>query len=73
MSLGIKSSVEDVDLLGEVLEKIALRPRAKAGNPFAAMQADIQKQMDDFIQAAAQKVYAPCSPKGDVVRDTSRN
>jgi len=58
VSLGIENSAEDVDTLIEVLEKITRQPRAKANKPFASTQTDVQKQMDNFAQAAAQRVYA---------------
>ncbi len=59
VSLGIENSAQDVGTLIEVLDKIAAQSRSKASNPFASTRTDIQKQMDDFTQAAAQKVYAP--------------
>ena len=57
MSLGIENSAEDVDTLIHVLGKIARQPRAGVDNPFASTQTDVQKQMDDFARAAAQRVY----------------
>jgi len=58
VSLGIENSTEDVDTLIEVLEKITRQPRAKADKPFASTQTDVQKQMDNFAKAAAQRAYA---------------
>jgi len=58
VSLGIENSAEDVDTLIEVLEKITRQPRAKANKPFASTQTDVQKQMDNFAKAAAQRAYA---------------
>ena len=57
VSLGIENSAEDVDTLIHVLGNIARQPRAKADSPFASMQTDVQRQMDDFARAAAQRVY----------------
>jgi selenocysteine lyase/cysteine desulfurase len=57
ISLGIQNSTQEIDTLLHVLEKIARQPRLEADNPFASTQTDIQRQMDNFAQAAAQKVY----------------
>jgi hypothetical protein len=66
VSLGIENSAEDVDTLVQAVDNIARQPRAgtdrrsaatKNGTPILP-QADIQKQMDDFARAAAQRVYA---------------
>ena len=58
ISLGIQNSVEEVDTLIRVLGKIAWQSRTGTDNPFAPKQTDIQKQMDDFARAVAQRVYA---------------
>ena len=58
VSLGIENSEEDVDTLIHALGKIARQRGAKVGNPFASTQTAIQKQMEDFAGAAAQRVYA---------------
>ena len=58
VSLGIENSVEDVDTLIHVLGNIARQPRTGADSPFASTQTAIQKQMDDFARAAAQRVYS---------------
>jgi len=58
VSLGLENSEEDIDTLIDMLGKIARRPRAKADNPFASMQTEVQRQMDAFARAAAQRVYA---------------
>jgi selenocysteine lyase/cysteine desulfurase len=50
VSLGIGNSEEDVDILIQMVSKIARQPKIKG-------QKDIQQQMDDFVMAAAQKVY----------------
>ncbi len=55
ISLGIENSGEDIDTLIDTLNKISGQPRT---NPFASAQTKIQQQMDDFADAAAQKVYA---------------
>jgi selenocysteine lyase/cysteine desulfurase len=52
VSLGIENSVEDVDTLIRVLGGIARQPRTGA-------EKDAQRQMDDFVQAASQRVYTP--------------
>lgn len=57
VSLGIENSEEDIDALIHVLDKIARRPRAGADNPFASMKTDVQRQIDDFARAVAQRVY----------------
>jgi selenocysteine lyase/cysteine desulfurase len=64
VSLGIENSAEDVDTLIHVLDLIARQPRAKASSPFAATQTDIQRQMDDFARAAAQRVYSGLDMEG---------
>ncbi len=57
VSLGIENSAEDVDALIRVLGKIARQPKIGVDSPFASTQTDVQKQMDDFARAAAQRVY----------------
>jgi selenocysteine lyase/cysteine desulfurase len=56
VSLGIENTVGEIDTLIDVLEKIARQPAAE-DNPFASKKTDIQRRMDDFAEAAAQKVY----------------
>jgi selenocysteine lyase/cysteine desulfurase len=51
VSLGIGNSEEDVNSLIEVLDEIARQPRTLPNT-------DIQKQMNDFIRVATQKVYS---------------
>ena len=58
MSLGIENSAEDVDTLINVLGKISRQPGSRTGNPFSSPKSDVQRQMDDFTKAAAQRVYA---------------
>ncbi len=48
VSLGIENTAEDVDTLLQVLDSIARQPKGK-GIP--------KRQMDDFVRAAAQRVY----------------
>jgi selenocysteine lyase/cysteine desulfurase len=57
ISLGIQNSADEIDTLIQVVGKIARQPRAGADNPFASTQTDIQKQMEAFAQAVAQRVY----------------
>jgi selenocysteine lyase/cysteine desulfurase len=57
ISLGIENSADEIDSLLEVLGKIARQPRGGMDNPFASTLTDIQKQMNDFAGAVAQKVY----------------
>jgi len=60
VSLGIENSAEDVDTLIQVLGKIARQPGAGTSTHNGTLtlsQEDIQRQMDDFAKAAAQKVY----------------
>ena len=65
VSLGLENSTQDVDTLIETLQQIARQPRAGMDRHFAAepaggaglSQKDVQRQMDDFVQAAAQRVY----------------
>ena len=58
VSLGIENSAEDVDALIQVLGNIARQPRAGMANAFASTQTDAQNQIDDFVRAAAQRVYS---------------
>ena len=61
VSLGIENSAADIDTLIQALGKIVRQPRAGADNPFASKhvpQTDIERQMNEFARAAAQKVYA---------------
>jgi selenocysteine lyase/cysteine desulfurase len=58
VSLGIENSAEDVDTLVHMLGKIARQPRTGVDNPFAPRKTVVQKQMDDFARAMAQKVFA---------------
>lgn len=65
VSLGLENSAQDVDTLIETLQQIAQQLRAGMDRHFAAVpaggaglsQKDVQRQMDDFVQAAAQRVY----------------
>jgi hypothetical protein len=57
VSLGIENTVGEIDTLIDVLDKIARLPAAE-DDPFASKKTDIQRQMDDFARAAAQRVYA---------------
>jgi selenocysteine lyase/cysteine desulfurase len=57
VSLGIENSEEEVDTLIHVLAKIARQPRAGMGSSFTSVQTDVQRQMDDFTRAAAERVY----------------
>jgi len=50
VSFGIENSQDDVDTLLRVLENMVAKP--------SIPKADIQKRMDDFVRAAAQRVYA---------------
>jgi selenocysteine lyase/cysteine desulfurase len=56
-SLGIQNTEADIDTLIDVLGHIARRPRAGAVSPFTSTKTDVQKQMDDFAEAAARRVY----------------
>lgn len=53
VSLGIENSVEDVDALIRVLGRIAQQPRTAVDR-----HTDVQQQIDEFVRAAAQNVYA---------------
>jgi selenocysteine lyase/cysteine desulfurase len=52
VSLGIENGEADIDTLIQVLGSIARQPRARVEGH------DVQRQMDNFAEAAAQKVYA---------------
>ena len=56
VSLGIENTVGEIDTLIDVLDKIARQPKAE-DNPFASKKTDIQRRMDDFARAAAERVY----------------
>jgi len=62
MSLGIENSEEDVDRLIQVLDRIASPTQDSTstwnGKPILSRK-DVQRQMDDFVKTAAQKVYSP--------------
>jgi len=66
VSLGIENDKADVDTLIRVLGKIARQPRAWMDRLLASMhngtpflpQTDVQRQMNDFARAAAQRVYS---------------
>jgi selenocysteine lyase/cysteine desulfurase len=62
VSLGIENTGEDIDALIRTMEKIASRTRTKTCNNAACTKptipvAQVQQQMDDFIHAAALRVY----------------
>jgi hypothetical protein len=57
VSLGLQNSAEEIDTLIHMLAQIAQQPRAKVDNPFSSTQTDVQRQMDAFARAAAQRVY----------------
>ncbi len=50
ISLGLENSNEEIDTLLRVLRDIAAQPRSGS-------HADVQRQMNDFADAAAQRVY----------------
>ncbi len=50
VSLGIENSAEEIDTLIQVLGDIARQPRTRSDG-------DVQRQMDAFARAAAQRVY----------------
>jgi hypothetical protein len=58
VSLGIENSAEEIDTFIRVLDNIARQPPSGVGNLFASTQTDVQRQMDDFARAAAQRVFA---------------
>jgi selenocysteine lyase/cysteine desulfurase len=51
VSLGIANSAEEIDTLVQVLSDIARQPRTRSDG-------DVQRQMDAFAGAAAQRVYS---------------
>ena len=51
VSLGIANSAEEIDTLVQVLSDIARQPRTGSDG-------DVQRQMDAFAGAAAQRVYS---------------
>lgn len=57
VSLGIENSPDDVDALIQVLGRIVRKPRAGVDRP-TPTKTDLQTQMDDFVRAVAQRVYA---------------
>lgn len=58
VSLGIENSKEDVDRLIHVLSKIAKRSSSTKYEKVNLSKVEAQKQINDFIKAAAMKVYA---------------
>jgi hypothetical protein len=58
VSLGLENNAEEIDTLIHGLDNIARQTRAKADSPFAATQSAVKKQMDDFAEAVAQRVYS---------------
>ncbi|WP_024772254.1 aminotransferase class V-fold PLP-dependent enzyme [Aquimarina macrocephali] len=62
VSLGIENTEEDVDILIEVLHKliqqIKEKPSGAQKKANSKAEADFQKQLDDFSQAAVKRVYA---------------
>jgi selenocysteine lyase/cysteine desulfurase len=65
VSLGLENSAEEIDTLIHLLDKIARQRRTETDNPFASTQTDIQRQMDDFARAAAQRVYTQIQNDGE--------
>jgi selenocysteine lyase/cysteine desulfurase len=59
VSLGIENNEEDIDMLINILGKIAGEPKVGSSNPFTSTQTEIQKRLDEFTRAVAQRVYAP--------------
>ena len=57
VSLGIENSTEDVDAVIKVLDGIARKSASVHDGNSELKQGDIKKQMNDFVMAAAQKVY----------------
>jgi hypothetical protein len=62
VSLGIENSAEDVDILIETLGKIAVpNPRSpdrtSATGTTVLTMSEAQRQMNDFVMAAAKRVY----------------
>jgi selenocysteine lyase/cysteine desulfurase len=66
VSLGIENDEKDIDTLIHVLDNIARHPQAGARAQFATghndipvlLQSNVQQQMNDFVRAAVQRVYA---------------
>ena len=62
VSFGIENTEEDIDILLEVLHKLIQQNKEKLSGAQkkanAKAEADFQKQLDDFSQKAAQRVYA---------------
>jgi selenocysteine lyase/cysteine desulfurase len=56
VSLGIENTPEDVDVLLDVLGRIARRPRA--GNPFRRPKPSVKQELQASTQAVASRVYA---------------
>lgn len=57
VSLGIENNAEEIDTLIDVLGKIARQPKSGVDRSYASAQNDVEKQMDNFARAAAQRVY----------------
>jgi selenocysteine lyase/cysteine desulfurase len=57
VSLGSENSGADVDTLIRVLGEIARQPRIEAGSPFTTVQTDVQRQIEEFANAAVARVY----------------
>lgn len=59
VSLGIGNSERDVDKLIQVLEKIAGKVQSPSKDANSALKPDhVKKQMNDFVKAAAERVYS---------------
>lgn len=56
VSLGIENTIGEIDTLIDVLGDIARQPKAE-DSPFASQKTDIQRRMDDFARAAAERVF----------------
>jgi selenocysteine lyase/cysteine desulfurase len=63
VSLGIENVKEDVDTLISVLGNIAM----KSGTPIL-LQTNVKQQMNDFVRAAAQRVYTHSDEISDAER-----
>lgn len=62
VSMGIGNSEADVDRLIQVLDKIARKPQtfnSTNNGSLLLSRKDVEQQMDDFVQAAALRVYSP--------------
>jgi selenocysteine lyase/cysteine desulfurase len=57
VSLGIENTPEDVEALLDVLGQIS-RQAAAVGNPFRRRKTPIQEELEAFVRAAADRVYA---------------